>query len=106
SSVNSRYCPDLDYLRNSIAIRYTLIEQDRVQHDVQGYSYDVSNEESAKVAMQEVVDRWSTIDVLVASADIVENYPAIEYPTSRILELFDINFHGAFFSAREACHIL
>lgn len=34
-------------------------------------------------------------------AGIVENYPALEYPTSRMKKLYDVNVHGAFFCARE-----
>ncbi|KAG8908521.1 hypothetical protein FRB99_005881 [Tulasnella sp. 403] len=70
--------------------------------DVKGFACDVSNEDSVKIVLQEVVDEWGTIDVLVASAGIVENFPAMEYPTSKIRKLFDVNVHGAFFSAREA----
>ena len=33
---------------------------------------------------------------------IVENYSAFDYPFDRIKRLYDINVHGAFFTAREA----
>lgn len=33
---------------------------------------------------------------------IVENYTAFDYPFDRIKRLYDINVHGAFFTAREA----
>lgn len=33
---------------------------------------------------------------------IVENYAAFDYPFDRIKRLYDINVHGAFFTAREA----
>lgn len=37
-----------------------------------------------------------------ARAGIVENYAAFDYPFDRIKRLYDINVHGAFFTAREA----
>ena len=39
---------------------------------------------------------------LIPSAGIVENYSAFDYPFDRIKRLYDINVHGAFFTAREA----
>ncbi|KAG8964612.1 hypothetical protein FRC03_001576 [Tulasnella sp. 419] len=39
---------------------------------------------------------------MVASAGIVENFPAFDYPTEKIRKLYDINVHGSFFCAREA----
>jgi len=32
----------------------------------------------------------------------VENFSAIDYPTEKVKHLYDINVHGAFFTAREA----
>ena len=32
----------------------------------------------------------------------MENYSAFDYPFDRIKRLYDINVHGAFFTAREA----
>ncbi|KAF8584074.1 NAD(P)-binding protein [Ramaria rubella] len=57
---------------------------------------------SVKTAMAEVLDNFGRIDSLVASAGIVENYTALDYPLERIKRLYDINVHGAFFCAREA----
>lgn len=43
-----------------------------------GLGCDVSNEDAVKKAMQQVVDRFGKIDVLVTAAGIVHNYPATE----------------------------
>ncbi|KAG9128527.1 hypothetical protein FRC07_005894 [Ceratobasidium sp. 392] len=67
-----------------------------------GLGCDVSNEESVKAGFDTVVKRFGKVDALVASAGIVENYSAFDYPTNRIRLLYDINVHGAFFCAREA----
>lgn len=60
-----------------------------------GIGCDVSNEESVKNAMQSVVDRFGHIDVLVNSAGIVHNYPATEYPTDKMRQLYSINIDGS-----------
>ncbi|CAE6438019.1 unnamed protein product [Rhizoctonia solani] len=67
-----------------------------------GIGCDVGNEDSVKAGFSEVVSRFGQIDSVVASAGIVENYSAFDYPTNRIRLLYDINVHGAFFCAREA----
>ncbi|KAG8702450.1 hypothetical protein FRC09_004729 [Ceratobasidium sp. 395] len=67
-----------------------------------GLGCDVSNEDSVKAGFEAVVKRFGKVDALVASAGIVENYSAFDYPTNRIRLLYDINVHGAFFCAREA----
>ncbi|KAG8995367.1 hypothetical protein FRB94_009201 [Tulasnella sp. JGI-2019a] len=70
--------------------------------DVVGYACDVANESVVQQVMQSIVDRFGRIDTLVTSAGIVENFPALEYPTHKIQKLYDINVHGSFFCAREA----
>lgn len=67
-----------------------------------GIGCDISNEDSVKSAMQKVVDKFGVIDVLVNSAGIVHNYPALDYPTEKMRQLNGINLDGAFFCAREA----
>lgn len=72
-----------------------------------GIGCDVASEDSVKAGFQHIVDKFGKIDSVVASAGIVENYSAFDYPTNRIRLLYDINVHGAFFCAREAArHML
>lgn len=70
--------------------------------NVVGLECDVSSERSVQKAFAETIDRFGRVDSVVASAGIVENYSAFDYPFDRIKRLYDINVHGAFFTAREA----
>ncbi|OAX39363.1 NAD(P)-binding protein [Rhizopogon vinicolor AM-OR11-026] len=70
--------------------------------NVIGVGCDVSSELSVQRAFEQVMDNFGRLDSVVASAGIVENYSAFDYPFDRIKRLYDINVHGAFFTAREA----
>ncbi|EIN07152.1 NAD(P)-binding protein [Punctularia strigosozonata HHB-11173 SS5] len=74
--------------------------------NVIGLECDVSSELSVQKAFQATLDKFGRVDSVVASAGIVENYAAFDYPFDRIKRLFDINVHGAFFTAREAARIM
>ncbi|KAJ7685576.1 hypothetical protein DFH06DRAFT_46760 [Mycena polygramma] len=67
-----------------------------------GVECDVSSERAVQKAYADVMSTFGRIDSVVASAGIVENYSAFDYPFDRIKKLYDINVHGAFFTAREA----
>ncbi|KAM0746880.1 NAD(P)-binding protein [Meredithblackwellia eburnea MCA 4105] len=67
-----------------------------------GLGCDVSDEASVKKAFEEVKERFGRIDVLVTAAGIVENFPAVDYPTEKFQKLMNINVSGSFFCAREA----
>ncbi|KAI0032829.1 NAD(P)-binding protein [Vararia minispora EC-137] len=67
-----------------------------------GVECDVSSERSVQKAYAETIETFGRVDSVVASAGIVENYSAFDYPFDRIKRLYDINVHGAFFTAREA----
>lgn len=72
-----------------------------------GLGCDVSNEDQVRSTIQQVVDKFGKIDVLVTAAGIVHNYPAIDYPTEKMRQLYGINIDGTFFCAREvARHML
>ncbi|KAJ7074062.1 NAD-P-binding protein [Mycena amicta] len=70
--------------------------------DVIGIECDVSSEQSVQKAFENTIKTFGRVDAVVASAGIVENYSAFDYPADRIKRLYDINVHGAFFTAREA----
>ncbi|KDR81725.1 hypothetical protein GALMADRAFT_239883 [Galerina marginata CBS 339.88] len=67
-----------------------------------GIECDVSSEVSVQNAFSIIINAFGRIDAVVASAGIVENYSALDYPADRVKRLFDINVHGVFFTAREA----
>lgn len=75
-------------------------QSDRVK--IVGIECDVSNEDSVKNAYSRIMDSFGRIDSVVASAGIVENYSALEYPTEKMKRLYGVNVHGAYFTAREA----
>lgn len=70
--------------------------------NVIGVECDVSSELSVQKAYAEVMSTFGRVDSVVACAGITENYSALDYPFDRIQRLYDINVHGAFFTAREA----
>ncbi|KAJ7578388.1 NAD-binding protein [Mycena floridula] len=74
--------------------------------DVLPIACDVSSESSVKNAFAQIVDRFGKVDAVVASAGIVENWSALDYPADRIKLLYDVNVHGVFFTAREAARIM
>ncbi|KAF7311305.1 NAD(P)-binding protein [Mycena kentingensis (nom. inval.)] len=71
-----------------------------------GIECDVSSEVSVKKAFADAVAEFGRVDSVVASAGIVHNYSAFEYPVDRMRRLYDINVHGAFFTAREAAKVM
>ncbi|KAJ9108919.1 hypothetical protein QFC21_000240 [Naganishia friedmannii] len=67
---------------------------------------NVSSEESVKQAFAEVVQRFGRVDCVVNSAGIVENFPAVDYPTDKVKKLIDVNILGSYFVAREAAKVM
>ncbi|KAF8735826.1 hypothetical protein AX14_001402 [Amanita brunnescens Koide BX004] len=67
---------------------------------------DVASQESVQNAYARVIDAFHRVDSVVASAGIVENITALEYPDDRMKRLYDINVHGAFYTAREAAKVM
>jgi len=62
----------------------------------------VSSDVSVAEAFTKTLETFGRVDAVVASAGIIENYSALDYPSERIKRLYDVNVHGAFFTAREA----
>ncbi|KAF8503793.1 hypothetical protein F5888DRAFT_1864680 [Russula emetica] len=69
---------------------------------VVGLECDVSSEVSVAKAFTRILEVFGRVDAVVASAGIIENYSALDYPSDRIKHLYDVNVHGTFFTAREA----
>ncbi|KAI0295579.1 hypothetical protein BC826DRAFT_1008610 [Russula brevipes] len=67
-----------------------------------GLECDVSSDVSVAEAFTKTLETFGRVDAVVASAGIIENYSALDYPSERIKRLYDVNVHGAFFTAREA----
>ncbi|KAJ7286305.1 NAD(P)-binding protein [Mycena rebaudengoi] len=81
---------------------YARAENSTDEVNIIGVECDVSSEQSVQKAYGSIMSAFGRIDSVVASAGIVENFTAFDYPVDRIKRLYDINVHGAFFTAREA----
>jgi len=71
-----------------------------------GIECDVSSERSVQKAFAETMEAYGRVDSSLCIPGIVENYSAFDYPFDRIKRLYDINVHGAFFTAREAARVM
>jgi NAD(P)-dependent dehydrogenase (short-subunit alcohol dehydrogenase family) len=71
-----------------------------------GVACDVSVEDSVKQLFQTIHSHFGRIDVVVASAGIVHNYDAVDYPAAQMQRLYDINVHGALYTAREGFKLM
>lgn len=67
---------------------------------------DVASEPSVQKVFEHIQTTFGRIDAVVASAGIVENFAALDYPADRMKRLYDINVHGAFYTAREAARLM
>lgn len=82
------------------AAEYTGSKPEEIK--IVGIECDVSSEPSVQNAFSRLIEIFGRIDAVVASAGIVENYAALDYPADRVKRLFDVNVHGVFYTAREA----
>ncbi|TFK30050.1 NAD-binding protein [Coprinopsis marcescibilis] len=67
---------------------------------------NVTDEASVKVAFAKTVETFGSVDVVVASAGIVENYSALDYPADSAKLLYDVNVQGVFLTAREGARFM
>ncbi|PSP92631.1 short-chain dehydrogenase [Halobacteriales archaeon QS_4_62_28] len=63
---------------------------------------DVSKEASVRNMIEETVDAFGTVDVLVNNAGIVSLYPAEELELSEFQRIIDVNLTGAFLCSKYA----
>lgn len=66
-----------------------------------GIGCDVSKEDHVTRAMDQIIEKFGRVDVLVTAAGIVENIPATEYPIERARKLWSINVDGSFMWAQQ-----
>ncbi len=67
---------------------------------------DVSDSESVKSVVAEIVKDHGKIDHLVTSAGFTENFDAIEYPPERLQKLWGVDVNGTYFFACEVARHL
>lgn len=63
--------------------------------DIRGFACDVADESSVVKAFKGVKDAFGKVDTVINSAGIVENFPAIEYPTDRLLKVSECGFSNS-----------
>ncbi|KAI5120606.1 hypothetical protein M0805_008082 [Coniferiporia weirii] len=86
--------------------QHTGMEGAEEELDVVGFGCNVASQTFVRQTFDEVISHYGRVDAVVASAGIVENYPAMDYPDDRMRRLFDVNFYGAFYTAREAARYM
>ena len=68
---------------------------------------NVSDPDSVKSVLAEIIEQHSKIDNLITSAGFTENYDAIAYPYDRIKKLWGVNVDGTYlFATGVAQHLM
>lgn len=67
---------------------------------------DVTNPDDVQAGVQEALDRWRRIDVLVASAGVYSGSPLPEISLQQWQRLIDINLTGVFLANRAVAPVL
>lgn len=68
---------------------------------------DVSDPESVRACIAEILEAHGKIDNLVTSAGFTENFQAIDYPIDRLRKLFAVNVEGTYlFATGVARHLM
>jgi sorbose reductase len=74
---------------------------------VETYKLDVKSQaEVAATVEQATKDLGGQLDIVVANAGIADHIPAISYPPEKWRDMLDVNFHGAFWTAQAAAHVM
>ena len=71
-----------------------------------GYVVNVTEEKEVEDTAQEVVKKFSRLDIMVANAGIVRAYEITELPFADWQKVIDVNLTGYFLCARSAARIM
>ena len=63
---------------------------------------DVREEDAVRRMVEETVDRFGSLDVMVTSAGVIDLLPVVETPTGTWRRILDVNLTGTFLCVREA----
>jgi D-arabinitol 2-dehydrogenase len=75
--------------------------------NVTAHYADVSDEESVKSCIADIIAQHGKIDNLVTSAGFTENFQAIDYPLDRMRKLWSVNVDGTYlFAVNVAKHLM
>jgi 3-oxoacyl-[acyl-carrier protein] reductase len=85
---------------------YNVIGCSRLNSDIKHSNYfhvecDVSDEKSVKKVVKAGLERFNSIDILINNAGIASLNHSLLTPGSVVKKIFETNFNGSFFFARE-----
>lgn len=80
------------------------LERARRQNGLEAVAVDVSNEESVKAAIAQVVEQYGRLDIAVNSAGIVgpTSTNIVSYRSEDFLNVLNINLNGSFYVTKHA----
>ena len=77
------------------------IQKCKESYPVDGYVVDLCNQASIKSTIDQIVDHYGTIDVLIQTAGIMNSQPALEVTIQDWQMMMNINVQGMFFMMQE-----
>jgi sorbose reductase len=74
---------------------------------VRAYQVDVRSQEEVEAAVQQAAAELGggRLDIVVANAGIADHIPAKDYPVDKWRDIYDVNVHGAFWTAQAAARV-
>lgn len=67
---------------------------------------DVANPEEVEAAVNEIMEAWGRLDILVNAAGVISRGPAEEFPLEDWRRIVDINLTGAYLCSRAAARVM
>ncbi len=71
-----------------------------------GIVTDVTNEEQVKALVDQTVERFGTLDIMVSNAGILKAKPIDEFPAHEWLSVMKVNLYGYFLCAKHAATVM
>lgn len=99
-----RACIDLSLPVATSSIEYITSQLETPKSEktnLKPYACDVTSESQVESTINQIVNDFGQIDVLVTAAGIVDNVAAEDYSYARWRKLMDVNLDGSFLCARE-----
>ncbi|SDJ50093.1 SDR family oxidoreductase [Salimicrobium halophilum] len=85
-----------------------MAEELKKNHDIKtlALACDVTDEESVKKVIEETVETFGTIDVLINNSGATWGAPALEMPTEAFQKVMNVNVTGTFLMSKEAAKVM
>ena len=95
------------YLEKGFNVLGCSRENSEIQHaNYEHFICDVTDENSVKETVRQAKKRYGTIDILINNAGIASLNHSILTPGSTVKKVFETNFFGSFFFAREGAKVM